>query len=210
VFIDAGANRGDYSTMVVEMADSAKRDVEVHAFEPSSTCVQMLKAAFSDRPTVHIIQAALSDKSGEGLLHGEDGSTQASLIARTDIVQSHESVTVQLVALADYISASRLKRIDLLKLDVEGSELMALVGLREYLSPDIVDIIQFEYGGTSLDARTSLRELYTLLASRGYVLAKLLPSAVEVRDYSGWMENYAYANYLALSPRWIAPQSRGV
>jgi hypothetical protein len=30
-----------------------------------------------------------------------------------------------------------------------------------------------------------------------------LPAALEVRDYAPWMENYAYSNYVALSPRWL-------
>src|SRR5262249_29672132 len=91
-------------------------------------------------------------------------------------------------------------RIDLLKLDVEGSELAALQGLAGRLRPDVVDAIQFEYGGTALDAGTTLRDSYRLLTGHGYVLAKLFPRALEVRSYRPWMEHYAYANYVALSP----------
>ena len=66
-------------------------------------------------------------------------------------------------------------------------------------------MIQFEYGGTTLDAGTSLRDLYRLLSDRGYRLAKLYPDALEIRPYRPWMEHFSYANYVALSPRWTSP-----
>jgi hypothetical protein len=93
----------------------------------------------------------------------------------------------------------------LLKLDIEGFELAALRGAGERLTPQFIDVVQFEYGGTTMDAGATLRDLYGLLEVRGYAVAKLFPSAVEVRKYATWMEHYAYANYVALSPRWLRP-----
>jgi hypothetical protein len=68
------------------------------------------------------------------------------------------------------------------------------------------DIIQFEYGGTTLDAGVSLRQIVEWLARKNYRIAKLFPHALELRNYSEWMENYDYANYVALSPRWYTPK----
>jgi hypothetical protein len=48
-----------------------------------------------------------------------------------------------------------------------------------------------------------LKDFYDLLSLRGYVVAKLFPRALEVRSYKSWMENYAYANYVAASPEFL-------
>jgi FkbM family methyltransferase len=206
VVYDAGANAGSYTQAVLAEARRTGCPVEVHAFEPSPRCLDILRGAFGATPAVRIVGAALADRAGEAsLFAGKTGSTLASLVPRPVLaVETESTLRVPLLLLGDYLKAQAIARVDLLKLDVEGSELAALRGLGEQLCPDIIAAIQFEYGGATLDGGTTLREIYELLAGRGYVLAKLFPHALEVRSYNAWMENYAYANYVALAPRWAA------
>ena len=206
---DGGANAGDYTRRILREARAAACAVEVHAFEPSPHCLEGLRRAFGADPAVHIVGAALADHPGEATLFaGQAGSSQASLVARPGLATDAKiALQVPLLRLGDYLAAQAVARVDLLKLDVEGSELAALRGLGGLLRPEVIDVIQFEYGGTAVDAGITLRELYELLAARGYVLAKLFPRALEVRAYRAWMENYAYANYVALAPRWRQPLS---
>ncbi len=210
VVFDAGANVGDYTRAVLVAAGRAGCAVQVHAFEPSPHCLDGLRAGFGAETRVRIVGAALTDRVGEALLHdGRAGSSQASLVAR-DLPGgggAAAAIPVPLLRLGDYLQTEGIARVDLLKLDVEGSELAALRGLGERLHPAVVDVIQFEYGGAALDAGTSLRDFYHLLTAQGYVLAKLFPDALEVRSYRPWMEHYAYANYAALAPRWLAARS---
>jgi FkbM family methyltransferase len=208
VVFDAGANAGEYTREALAAAQRAGCGVAVHAFEPSPHCLETLRRNFTAEPAVRIIGAALADRNGEASLHdGRAGSSQASLVPR-DVLSgaAAATITVPLLRLCDYLEAQAVTQVDLLKLDVEGSELAALRGLGERLRPDVIDVIQFEYGGAAIDAGTTLRDLYRLLTARGYVLAKLFPDALEVRGYRPWMEHYAYANYVALSPRWLAAQ----
>ena len=204
VACDAGANLGAYTRKILQEAQCANCPVEVHAFEPSLRCLDALRGAFGATSAVHIVGAALADRTGEAsLFAGDTGSSLASLVPRPVLAAEMEStLRVPLRLLGDYMKTQAIGHIDLLKLDVEGSELAALRGLGEQLHPEIVDVIQFEYGGATLDGGTTLREIYELLAGRGYMLAKLFPRALEVRSYRAWMENYAYANYVALAPRW--------
>jgi len=101
--------------------------------------------------------------------------------------------------LDSYFSAARVKHVHLLKLDVEGAEFRALTGLGEYLDPEFLDFVQFEYGGANLDARIPLKAFFELFEAKGFVVARLLPTGLQVRAYRSWMDNYAYANYVAIS-----------
>jgi FkbM family methyltransferase len=204
VVFDVGANVGDYTRATLSAARQERCGVVVHAFEPSPHNIQRLRVDFGSEPAVRIVGAALSDRNGEASLYGgRDGSSQASLVARERTSPIAATVTVPLVRLENYLEGLGEYPVDLLKLDVEGSELAVLKGLGDRLRPDIIDVIQFEYGGTAIDAGTTLRDLYRLLGAHGYVLAKLFPDAIETRGYYPWMEHYAYANYVALSPRWL-------
>jgi FkbM family methyltransferase len=180
--------------------------VSVHQFEPSPHCQDLLRQAFGANPAVRLTGAALSDRVGEAALHdGRAGSSQASLVPREVLSgQAAAAVSVPLLRLEEFLAREGLAQVDLLKLDIEGSELAALRGLGERLRPAGIDVIQFEYGGATLDAGASLRDFYRVLSAQGYVLAKLFPQALEVRPYRPWMEHYAFANYVALSPRWVA------
>ncbi len=204
VAFDGGANAGGYTRLILQETRRLGGDSVVHAFEPSPGCLALLQQAFGAESTVRIVGAALTDRPGAAALFGGGGgSTLASLVPRPILgADKAETVQVPLLCLADYLVTQAIPRVDLLKLDVEGSELAALRGLGGQLRPETVDVIQFEYGGTAVDAGITLREIYALLTARGYVVARLFPRALEVRVYEAWMENYAYANYVALAPRW--------
>ena len=200
VVFDVGGNVGDYTRAVLRLARATGCPVAVHVFEPSPHCVATLQAAFAGEAAVRLTAAAAGPAAGEARLHGELGSGHASLLPR-DVLRDAPApaITVPVIALGDYLRAQGVGHIDLLKLDIEGSELGALRGLGDRLDPAIIRMIQFEYGGANLDGRSTLRDFYDLLGARGYRMAKLFPAALEVRRYAPWMEHYAYANYVAVA-----------
>jgi len=203
VVFDVGANIGGYTTAVLEGAREVGCPIQVQAFEPSPAAAARFREAIPLEAPVKIAEIAFSDAVKTALLYGGiAGSSLASLVDRMTINDADPAVHVAVERLDDYLIRHAVTRIDLLKLDVEGSELAALRGLGDQLRPSVVDVIQFEYGGTTRDARVSLRELHDLLIARGYVFAKLFPAALQIRTYEEWMDNFSYANYVALSPRW--------
>jgi hypothetical protein len=96
------------------------------------------------------------------------------------------------------MESHQVKKIDLLKIDTEGHELSVLKSAGRFLDPQYINIIQFEYGGTYLDARIYLKDMYTLLQSKGYEIYKIYPGKLTRRDYHPVMENFQYANYVAM------------
>jgi FkbM family methyltransferase len=202
--IDAGANTGDYTAVVLRESHRYGCAVTVHALEPSARSAARLVARFAGDARVRVVRAAVGDRTGNALLYGgESGSTQASLISR-EVLAGAEATEVPMLRLEDFLVEREIAFVHLLKLDVEGFELAALEGLGSRLHPGSVDVIQFEYGGTTLEARASLRDFYHRLSAAGYSIAKLFPNAAEVRSYDPGMDHYAYSNFLALSPRWRA------
>jgi FkbM family methyltransferase len=205
VLFDVGANVGGYTRAALAEGKRAGCPLLVHVFEPSRNNNEILRDVFASYSNVHVTCAAVADLPGRAILYSEfPGSSQASLIRRATFqAQISQETEVPVIRLDTYMADHGIHRVNFLKMDVEGAELSALRGLGDKLNPDSVQLIQFEYGGTAMDAGVKLKDFYDLLSLRGYVVAKLFPRALEVRSYKSWMENYAYANYVAASPEFL-------
>lgn len=203
IAIDAGANQGDYIAMVDAEARGIEVPYRLHAFEPQVESHRQLSARFGQDEKIRLNQIGLSDRDGESVIYADaKGSPLASLHKRDLRAVNLEmglQEKVALIRLASYIRETGLAHIHFLKIDVEGSEFAVLNGAEEFLRPDFVDFIQFEYGGTNLDARVPLKAFFDCLEQKGFVVAKVMSTGLRVKGYSPWMDNYLYANYVALS-----------
>lgn len=199
---DVGGNRGDYTDFVLKYIKTETK--QIHIFEPQQSCVSILEKKFSHMKDIHINPIALSDANGKTTMFKDfDESGLASLHKRNldhygIKTESIEEITTQ--KSSDYINEKGITKIDLLKLDVEGHELKVLEGLGSFLSPKNVSFIQFEYGGANLDSHSSLMELFSLFKSRGYQVGKIMPKHIEIKEYHPRLENFMYANYVAIDP----------
>ncbi len=202
VVFDVGANAGDYTGMLLDLATEVGCPVQVHAFEPAPFNIERLQVRFGAEPRVTLVPAAVGDEAGTASLYaGGAGSPLASLVPRKGVGQRPaDPVPVPIIRLGDYLAETGLERVHFLKLDVEGWELAALRGLGRALKAKCCDTIQFEYGGTTLDAGTTLRDLFIILEAAGYLVTKLFPRALEAREYHGGLEHFTYANYVAILP----------
>lgn len=201
--VDGGAHLGAYLSAVLQEARTSRLPVVVHAFEPIRDAFLQLSGGDPGRENVILNNNALSDTDGRATMFLQrNASSQASLYQRDAHLTGDNmrlTETVALIRLDSYFSAAGVKHVHLLKLDVEGAEFRALTGLGEYLDPEFLDFVQFEYGGANLDARIPLKAFFELFEARGFVVARLLPAGLQVRTYRSWMDNYAYANYVAIS-----------
>ena len=200
---DIGANVGEYAQMILSKA--AQQDLSLHLFEPTQSCLSQLNKQFQTNDLVTINPFGASDTASTATIYYDKEQSGLASLYQRNLTQYNLSLglqeEIQLRRLDTYIEEQKITHIDLLKIDIEGHELKAFEGLGKYLDGDFIDYIQFEYGGANLDAHSSLLEFYTLLQQRGFVIAKIMPNGLDIRDYSSFMENFYYANYVAISQR---------
>ena len=211
VSFDVGANLGWYSLILDRLAQPGAR---VFAFEPDPDNFRLLLANVeaNGARTVSPQQMAVSDRAGTETLHRYAGKNRGrhSLLpgAGTDPIEV-------LVTALDTFRAAQAPRapVAFVKVDVEGYELPVLAGLSGALAARAVDCVQFEYGGTRLDARRRLQDACKLFEANGYAVHRLLADGVARFTYDSTRdEHYKYANFVAthdpgLLHRWGVPRA---
>jgi FkbM family methyltransferase len=137
-FLDIGANIGAFSLYMASYGWSG------YAFEASSKNAQLLKKSINiNNYNVMVFEKAVFDHSGKilfrpngpfGLVFSED-----SVMVSEDgvmVSDSSEYEEIDCIALDDAISHGdfTIDRVDLIKLDIEGSEYAALQGMKNFLN----------------------------------------------------------------------------
>jgi FkbM family methyltransferase len=127
VVYDLGANNGIHSLLLSKLTGEKGK---VFSFEPlASNCDEIKKnAALNGIYNINIVQAAVSDQSGETTFHLGLHDKQGSLIGIGR--ESGTDIKVKLVSLDDFIDQGNPAP-DFLKIDIEGAESMALQGFEK-------------------------------------------------------------------------------
>ena len=201
VIFDVGANVGTYSRLALERLP----DVDLHCFEPSPQALARLRSALEDYPAVSVHPFGLGRVEETMAFYGDSaGSGLASVYLRR---LDHRGITVDRLGdvrvrrLDDVLPELDIERVDLLKLDVEGHELAVLEGAARALGDGRVRAIQFEFGGTHIDARVFFRDFYDLL-SPNYRIHRVLRNGLWPLDtYREEDEVFVTANYLCIRRR---------
>lgn len=124
VVYDLGANNGIHSLLFSVLVGKTGR---VFSFEPLETNCKEIEqnASLNNITNISIVQAAVSDKSGETVFHLGLHDKQGSLVGIGR--ESGVDIRVRLIKLDEFIESGNPAP-DFLKIDIEGAESLALAG----------------------------------------------------------------------------------
>jgi FkbM family methyltransferase len=154
----------------------------VVAFEPARDSAAKLRAAARNRVEVTVIQAALGAEPGTAELRADPAYDPFDAGVRSLHGQGARVQTVPVTTFDTWADETRLDRLDLVKLDVEGAELAALQGLAASLRRLRPRLLVVEVKQRILDrAQVDGGQIHRLLSRLGYEPTGLvLPVANEL------------------------------
>jgi len=180
VVFDVGSNVGIYSLSAL----AANPKVKVEAFEPTPEIAAHLlhtaSANHLDRLTVH--EAAVSSAAGAATLvycRPEDNGGMNFLGG-----SGAEGLKVQTVTLDGVCAARGYRRIELMKMDIQGHEHEALLGASDLLARGAIDHIFLELNFSGSE-ESHAAACVTLLKGHGYTFSA--PGKQDFRPAGDWM-----------------------
>ncbi|HVR41175.1 MAG TPA: FkbM family methyltransferase [Thermoanaerobaculia bacterium] len=161
VVLDVGANFGVWSLL------ASKRGANVHAFEPVPAMVSRLRdhIALNDANSIAVHTIALGENEGTAPFFAVTSrNTGASALVRR--AEDDVELRVDVITLDHWIERENIDRVDLMKVDVEGAEILVFRGARRFLSSANAPIVFFEineklcasFGATTRDVKQLLVE----------------------------------------------------
>ncbi len=197
IVFDVGCNIGNWSHEVLK----EHRGVLIHAFDPLPDILKF------NSEQIIFNNVLLADRQKNPIqkypfYFYKVYPPVSTLYRRSQKVENEnigckaEIIVVEGTTLDMYCSSKKIKKINFLKIDVEGAEFDVLWGSKNMLKN--IDFIQFEYGGCNLDSKITLKTLYEFLMKHDFKkLYKVLDNELKfISNYDESLEDYQLVNYL--------------
>ena len=202
VFFDVGANVGLYTLMASKLVGPSG---QVHAFEPAPIEFKYMvgNIKLNKLKNVYANKIGISNHSSNAIPYYicPNGMGAFNSLRRP----SHpyvknlnpDVITVKSMTLDDYVKYHQIRKVDLIKIDIEGAELLALEGAKRLISKDDAPIIICEVSDLTTAAYgISARMILDWLKKHGFETYEINPefgSIVPVQE----KEKYIYSNIIA-------------
>lgn len=172
VIFDLGGHRGE----TIRQYRARFPDAVVYSFEPFPDSLASLHKNFGNDPMTKIIPMAVAEQPGPRILYINDVDATNSLLPAAASSRRYlpgkgtkGSIQVDATSIDEFVESHRVETVHILKMDIQGGELMALKGaqrvLKEVQMPLIYTEIMFVpyYKNQPL-----LNDIWDFLAGYGY------------------------------------------
>lgn len=176
---DIGAHEGQTYYTYRSLFPAAK----IHSFEPSPSLFVALTLAQSNDKNAQAHQLAISDTQGKQIFHLNQSSGTNSLLKSGEkaaeyyapgLFEPKSEVEIETTTIDQFMAHHAIPDLSILKLDIQGAELMALEGASESLHKKAISLIFLEVEFVYLYANQALfHQVCRFLEGMDYVLYNL-------------------------------------
>jgi len=204
VFLDVGANVGNYSKLLSKVFPHSKifaLELNPHTFdilfrdpEITESNISCVNLGFSSKET---IQKFYTYAQKDNNMHASLYKDVFTDLHHDDQLLEIESSTIPLDI---FCEKHDIAHVSFLKIDTEGHEFEVLKGAQKMLSLGKLDIIQFEFNEMNIISRVFLRDFYHFLKEYRFYRVdsdRLIP----IFEYSSENEIFRFQNILAISKK---------
>jgi FkbM family methyltransferase len=185
VFLDVGANEGFFSVLASRLVGARGRVIAVEPQERLEAVIRR-NLELNACSNVELFSCAIADRRGAAELHlSPDTNTGSTALYRSTRYRLPRT-SVSVTTLDDLLDQAGAEAVDLVKMDIEGSEYEAILGSPSVFESGRIAAIALELhpaliSGRGLDPAAIAR----FLERCGYAIAAEAPTTVWVRRGTG-------------------------
>ncbi len=182
VIFDGGCNRGDFTRDLINFINKLKlENFEIHLFDIDENMIKKCNSRFRNFKNIKINFFGLSDtnRNEEAIFYPDDPTRNSLEGTALEIGWDYFKSQVKLINGDYYCKKNKLKKIDFLKLDLEGFDLEALKGFSEMFKEKRINFVQFEYTFRALDRRILLRDFFEFFSNFDYEMGFIRKSGIK-------------------------------
>ena len=175
VIFDIGAHRGE----TMNEYRSRFPDAMIYCFEPFPESREFLKKKVGTDSSTKIIPFAIADKPGQRSFYVNAIEVTNSLLRMSGEgirylpkgKENRSTIQVKVTSIDEFVRDNNLEKIDILKMDIQGGELMALNGASKTLKEHPPSVIYTEVSYMHrYESQPLFHDLWTFLNQFGYSL----------------------------------------
>ncbi|MFY7840895.1 MAG: FkbM family methyltransferase [Lacibacter sp.] len=202
--IDVGTHCGDILDVLLQQSPNGIH----YGFEPVPLLYQQLKTKYSSNSNVQLFDYALSNVNGITSFNYVTSNPSYSGIKKRNYDRTGETdkkIEVKTARLDDLL-LSQIRKIDFIKIDVEGAELDVLQGTTALLTRDHpVVVFECGIGGTDIYEHTP-NQLFAFFETHGYSISLLhdfLKNKPALTQQQFEEQYYKKLNYYFVAFPWV-------
>jgi FkbM family methyltransferase len=166
VIFDIGANLGQS----VERFRKYQKNAKIFSFEPDPKIYKVLELKKNNDPNLFTYNIALSNKKEKSILYTQNNSGENSLLKmNTNKLKSNIPIKIQCNTISSFCKEKKIKKIDILKIDTQGSEFNIIKGCGNFLKKIFIIEAEIIFNNTWKNS-PRIGDLENYLKKYGFVI----------------------------------------
>lgn len=198
LIFDVGANEGDSITRFRNLFTNP----QIHSFEPTEDLFKKIKKNFN-LSNLSLNNYALGKNKAQrnfyiynyhrvNSFYPMENNSKYKKQRTKNNFENEKVKLVDVVSIDDYCLKNKISRINLLKIDTQGSEAEVLLGAKNFLGNQLIDIIELEYiFGIAHQNANSLYDIEKTLNANNYKLIAIEKGG-NILSFSNYQTNLIY------------------
>ena len=196
-FIDGGSHFGEHVIKFTNLCEKyKKKNFSVLAIEPFPKNITILKRNLKNI-SYKLIEETLGDNVSASKFYIDNTNRASGQNSTIKHYYLNESFDIKQTTIDTLVKKNNFKKINFLKLDIEGSEYNALLGAKQTLSNGLIEYIQLEYNQTWIEGGGSIKKILDLANLYSYRLFRIRKKdLLLIPKYNFSLDDFVYCNLL--------------
>ena len=166
IIFDIGANIGQS----IDRFRKYQKNAKIFSFEPDPSVYKLLEFKKNNDPNLFTYNIALSNKKKKSILYTQNNSGESSLLKmNTNKLNSNIPIKIKCDTISRFCKKNKIKNIDILKIDTQGSEYNIIKGCGNFLKNIFIIEAEIIFNNTWKNS-PSIGELENFLKRFGFVI----------------------------------------